>query len=60
MVGIMPEKHTYELINRENEFGINIPTTEQTALVRTYRGRTTPAGADATIEAGCEVDWACG
>jgi len=35
MVGIMPERYTYELINRENEFGINIPTTEQIELVRT-------------------------
>jgi flavin reductase (DIM6/NTAB) family NADH-FMN oxidoreductase RutF len=35
MVGIMPEKYTYELINRENEFGINIPTAEQIELVRT-------------------------
>ena len=34
-VGIMPERYTYELINRENEFGINIPTTEQIELVRT-------------------------
>jgi flavin reductase (DIM6/NTAB) family NADH-FMN oxidoreductase RutF len=35
MVGIIPEQYTYELIRRENEFGINIPTTEQIALVRT-------------------------
>lgn len=35
MAGIMPEQYTYELINRENEFGINIPTTEQIPLVRT-------------------------
>ena len=35
MVGIIPEKYTYELINREKEFGINIPTVEQIALVRT-------------------------
>jgi flavin reductase (DIM6/NTAB) family NADH-FMN oxidoreductase RutF len=35
MVGIIPEKYTYELVNRENEFGINIPTTDQIELVRT-------------------------
>ena len=35
MVGIIPEKFTYKLINRENEFGINIPTKEQIALIRT-------------------------
>ena len=34
MVGIMPERYTYELINRENEFGINIPRTDQIELVR--------------------------
>ena len=34
MVGIIPEKYTYELINRENEFGVNIPTAEQIELVR--------------------------
>jgi flavin reductase (DIM6/NTAB) family NADH-FMN oxidoreductase RutF len=34
MVGIMPERYTYELVRRENEFGINIPTAEQVALVR--------------------------
>jgi flavin reductase (DIM6/NTAB) family NADH-FMN oxidoreductase RutF len=35
MVGIIPEQYTYELINRENEFGVNIPTAEQIELVRT-------------------------
>ena len=35
MVGIMPEKYTYELLLRENEFGINIPTTQQIEVVRT-------------------------
>jgi flavin reductase (DIM6/NTAB) family NADH-FMN oxidoreductase RutF len=35
MVGIIPEKYTYELINREKEFGINIPTVDQIELVRT-------------------------
>ena len=35
MVGIIPVKYTYELINRENEFGVNIPTAEQIELVRT-------------------------
>ena len=35
MVGIMPEKYTYELINEENEFGINIPRADQIELVRT-------------------------
>ena len=35
MVGIMPERYTYELITREKEFGVNIPTRDQIALVRT-------------------------
>jgi flavin reductase (DIM6/NTAB) family NADH-FMN oxidoreductase RutF len=35
MVGIKPEKYTHELIERDKEFGINIPTKEQIALVRT-------------------------
>lgn len=34
MVGIMPERHTYELINEYNEFGINLPTADQIELVR--------------------------
>jgi flavin reductase (DIM6/NTAB) family NADH-FMN oxidoreductase RutF len=34
MVGIKPEKYTFEHISREKEFGINIPTTEQLPLVR--------------------------
>ena len=34
MVGIMPDKYTYELINLENEFGINIPRADQIELVR--------------------------
>jgi len=29
MVGIKPEKYTYELITEKGEFGINIPTKEQ-------------------------------
>jgi len=29
MVGIKPEKYTYELISRKKEFGINIPTKSQ-------------------------------
>jgi flavin reductase (DIM6/NTAB) family NADH-FMN oxidoreductase RutF len=35
MVGIIPRQYTYELINRENEFGINLPTAEQIEVVRT-------------------------
>lgn len=34
MVGIIPEKYTYELINEQGEFGINIPRAEQIELVR--------------------------
>jgi flavin reductase (DIM6/NTAB) family NADH-FMN oxidoreductase RutF len=34
MVGIMPERYTYELVTRDREFGVNIPTKEQLALVR--------------------------
>jgi len=29
MVGIKPEKYTYELISKKKEFGINIPTKDQ-------------------------------
>lgn len=29
MVGIKPEKYTYELITKKKEFGINIPTKDQ-------------------------------
>jgi len=35
MVGILPGNHTYELIIREKEFGINIPTADQIELVHT-------------------------
>ncbi len=35
MVGIVPKRYTYELVDKGNEFGINIPTTEQIELVRT-------------------------
>ena len=35
MVGIVPNRHTYELIDKENEFGINIPTSDQIKLVNT-------------------------
>ena len=34
MVGIMPEKYTYELIDAQNEFGVNIPTADQIELAR--------------------------
>jgi flavin reductase (DIM6/NTAB) family NADH-FMN oxidoreductase RutF len=34
MVGIMPEKYSYELLQREKEFGINIPRADQLELVR--------------------------
>lgn len=35
MVGIMPERYTYDLIDQEGEFGINIPTMDQIPVVRT-------------------------
>lgn len=35
MVGIMPQRYTYELINERQAFGINLPTIEQLDLVRT-------------------------
>jgi flavin reductase (DIM6/NTAB) family NADH-FMN oxidoreductase RutF len=35
MVGVMPERYTYKLIIRQNEFGINMPTKDQIELVRT-------------------------
>ena len=34
VVGIIPEKYTYELINEQSEFGINIPRADQVELVR--------------------------
>jgi flavin reductase (DIM6/NTAB) family NADH-FMN oxidoreductase RutF len=34
MVGIMPDKYSHELLNREGEFGVNIPRSDQIALVR--------------------------
>jgi len=34
MIGIMPKRYTYELINEYNEFGINIPKADQVELVR--------------------------
>ena len=35
MVGIKPDKYTYELINEHGEFGVNIPRADQIELVRT-------------------------
>jgi len=35
MVGIVPQRYTYELIVSNQEFGVNIPTKEQLPLVRT-------------------------
>jgi flavin reductase (DIM6/NTAB) family NADH-FMN oxidoreductase RutF len=34
MVGIMRDKYTYELINEQAEFGVNIPRADQIGLVR--------------------------
>lgn len=34
MVGIMHDKYTYKLIDKENEFGVNIPRVDQIELVR--------------------------
>jgi len=34
IVGIVPKRYTYELINDYHEFGINIPRADQTELVR--------------------------
>jgi flavin reductase (DIM6/NTAB) family NADH-FMN oxidoreductase RutF len=34
MVGIIPDRYTYELINSYNEFGVNIPRADQIELVR--------------------------
>jgi flavin reductase (DIM6/NTAB) family NADH-FMN oxidoreductase RutF len=34
MVGIVPNRYTYQLIMQENEFGINIPTVDQLDVVR--------------------------
>jgi len=36
MVGIMPEKYTYQLLSDVGDFGINIPTTDQIPLARTF------------------------
>ncbi|MFC1639433.1 flavin reductase family protein [Gemmatimonadota bacterium] len=35
MVGIMPDKFTYQLLTDLGDFGINIPTIEQIPIVRT-------------------------
>jgi flavin reductase (DIM6/NTAB) family NADH-FMN oxidoreductase RutF len=35
MVGIIPEKYTFELISERNQFGINLPRADQIELVRT-------------------------
>jgi flavin reductase (DIM6/NTAB) family NADH-FMN oxidoreductase RutF len=35
MVGIVPSRYTFELINEYHEFGINIPRVDQIELVRT-------------------------
>jgi len=34
MVGIVPKRYTYDLINQYNEFGVNIPRADQIELVR--------------------------
>jgi flavin reductase (DIM6/NTAB) family NADH-FMN oxidoreductase RutF len=52
MVGIMPERYTCELIDREKEFGVNIPTTEQIALVRTCGSVSGRDGSDKYRKAG--------
>ncbi len=34
MVGIMPERYTYDLINEYHDFGVNVPTSDQIEIVR--------------------------
>jgi flavin reductase (DIM6/NTAB) family NADH-FMN oxidoreductase RutF len=50
MVGIMPEKHSYLLLNREKEFGINVPRADQLELVR-YCGKVSGRNTKKYLEA---------
>jgi flavin reductase (DIM6/NTAB) family NADH-FMN oxidoreductase RutF len=34
MIGIMPRRYSYDLLSKELEFGVNIPTTDQIEVVR--------------------------
>jgi flavin reductase (DIM6/NTAB) family NADH-FMN oxidoreductase RutF len=52
MVGIMPEKYSFELLLREKEFGINLPRADQIELVRfcgKVSGRTSKKYAEAKV-----------
>jgi flavin reductase (DIM6/NTAB) family NADH-FMN oxidoreductase RutF len=52
MVGIMPDKYSYELLNQEGEFGINIPRMNQIDVVRLCGSVSGRDGADKYAEAG--------
>jgi flavin reductase (DIM6/NTAB) family NADH-FMN oxidoreductase RutF len=52
MVGIMPQRYTYELINQAGEFGINLPTAAQVALARTCGSVSGRRGVDKYARAG--------
>jgi len=52
MIGIVPKRYTYELINEYNEFGINIPKADQTELVRVCGSLSGRKVADKYEEAG--------
>ncbi len=52
MIGIVPKRYTYELINEYNEFGINIPKADQVELVRICGSLSGREAADKYKEAG--------
>jgi flavin reductase (DIM6/NTAB) family NADH-FMN oxidoreductase RutF len=52
MVGVIPRQYTYELIERHNEFAINLPTVEQVEAVRTCGSQSGRDGTDKYQESG--------
>jgi len=52
MVGIMPDKYTYQLLTDLGEFGINIPTFDQISIVRTCGSVSGRDGKDKYAETG--------
>jgi flavin reductase (DIM6/NTAB) family NADH-FMN oxidoreductase RutF len=52
MVGIIPNRYTYKIINKYNEFGINIPRADQIDLVRICGSVSGREGVDKYSKAG--------
>lgn len=50
MVGVMPERYSYELLLKEKEFGINVPRADQVELVR-FCGKVSGRTAKKYVEA---------